>query len=74
MKTHRSEITQILMEINELSRCCVGFKVCFSPRSCNKVAHLCIKQVSPSMIWSEWIDIAPHPIRECLIDDCYSAI
>ena len=64
-----SEIGPLLQQINDLSRSFVEFDLFFSNRSCNRLAHECVKLVSCTRSVEEWL-IPPLALQEIMYADC----
>lgn len=69
-KTQRSEVSSLLMEIEELVSNFMGFKFVYVPRPCNIVAHCCAKLAPNTFVRGEWRLEASQQLLKCLDCDC----
>ena len=67
--TQRSEIDPILYQMSELSRSFDFFELCFTHRTCNRLAHECARLVSRENPMVEWLIILPV-LRDIIDNDC----
>lgn len=66
---HRSRIGPVIREAREISLIFVDFKLFYSRRSCNRVAHTLAKQVSEDRRLVEWHE-TPTCVRNLITEDC----
>jgi ribonuclease HI len=69
MDDQRSAINLILHDIRDISRSFDEFTFAFANRDCNRVAHLCARQVPGDRVMEEWHRNPPLAIRELLAED-----
>lgn len=66
----RSAVNLVLCDIKVLSRSFDEFTFVYANRDCNRVAHVCARQVSRDFVAEEWHDNPPLVLRDLLLSDC----
>jgi hypothetical protein len=68
-ETQHSSIMGLIKELQDISQSCIGFKLLFASRVCNRVARELAKQALTSAQVGEW-RIAPTCVCDLLVADC----
>lgn len=66
----RSPVSFILQEIRTMCRGFDEFTLSFAPRQCNRVAHVCARQVSREEPVGEWLTNPPLALQNLIYQDC----
>lgn len=66
----RSPISFILQEIKSMCRGFDEFTLCYVPRLCNRVAHMCARQVSREQTRVVWLSNPPVALQNLINIDC----